>query len=51
MINAIGSVVFDQKSVHLEGAWKLDISLLNPGVYFIIINGNEGQQIQKIVVE
>lgn len=51
IINSLGSVVADQKSVTLDGLYKLDISQLNPGVYFISINGNDVQEMQKIVVE
>ena len=37
--------------VSLNGNYKLDISSLKTGLYFIRINSQETQQIVKLVVE
>jgi len=51
MFNSLGSVVISKQKVNISGTYKLDISQLNPGVYFIRITGNELQQIQKVIIQ
>jgi hypothetical protein len=51
MFNSLGSVVISKGKVNITGAYKLDISQLNPGVYFIRITGTELQEIQKVIIQ
>jgi hypothetical protein len=51
MFNSLGSVVINKQKVNISGTYKLDISQLNPGVYFIRITGKEIQEIQKVIIE
>jgi PKD repeat protein len=51
IFNSLGSVEISKQKVNIAGAYKLDISQLNPGVYFIRITGNEIQDIQKVIVQ
>ena len=51
LMNSIGTMVIDLKDVSLNGNYKLNISSLDPGVYFIHVTGENVQQVQKIVVE
>lgn len=51
MFNSLGSVVISKQKVNITGAYKLDISQLNPGVYFIRITGSEIQDIQKVIIQ
>jgi len=51
MFNSLGSVVISKQKMNISGTYKLDISQLNPGVYFIRITGNEIQEIQKVIIQ
>jgi hypothetical protein len=51
MFNSLGSVVISKGNVNITGSYKLDISQLNPGVYFIRITGSDLQEIQKVIVQ
>ena len=49
--NSLGSVVLSQQNAELNGIHQVDVSQLQPGVYFIRITGNDVQNIQKIVIQ
>ena len=51
IINYLGSAVISLQGVNLNSVYKLDVSGLTPGVYFIIITENGIQQITKLIVE
>ncbi len=49
--NTLGTEMMNLAHVSLNGNYKLDISSLKTGLYFIHINSQETQQIVKLVVE
>jgi hypothetical protein len=51
MFNSLGSIVISKQKANISGSYKLDISQLNPGVYFIRITGTEIQEIQKVIIQ
>ncbi|MDD4603155.1 MAG: T9SS type A sorting domain-containing protein [Bacteroidales bacterium] len=48
--NTLGVMVRTHENVTLSGNFKLDISTLKAGIYFIHLKSGEGQQIIKLVV-
>jgi hypothetical protein len=51
MANTVGVTIIDLKDVSLDGIYRLDISKITPGIYFITIKDKENKQISKIIVE
>ncbi|MCX6284083.1 MAG: Omp28-related outer membrane protein [Bacteroidetes bacterium] len=49
--NSIGLTVLDLEGVSLDGEYKLDLTGLNPGLYFISINDNGNTQVLKLILE
>jgi hypothetical protein len=50
-VNYIGTTLIDLRETTISSTYKLDISGLKPGIYFIKINAEGGQQITKVVIE
>jgi hypothetical protein len=48
--NTLGAVVMNQ-AVSLSGNYRLDISALKPGIYFIRVSSADAQQTLKLIVE
>ncbi|MEI6899919.1 MAG: Omp28-related outer membrane protein [Bacteroidota bacterium] len=51
VLNVAGTSVIDLQNVSIDGTYKLNISSLTPGVYYLHFTGSDLQQVQKIVVE
>jgi PKD repeat protein len=51
ILNSLGSVVMEKNDLVISGQYKLDVSQLSPGVYFLTITGNDLQQVLKVVIE
>ena len=49
--NSLGSVVLSKDETDLGREFKLDISGLTPGLYFISIYEKDNTQITKLIVE
>ena len=49
--NSLGSVVISKDELSLSGEYKLDISGLAPGLYFISVNEKGDNQVLKLIVE
>jgi PKD repeat protein len=49
--NAVGSLVMNLSNQIINGKYMMDISSLTPGVYFMNLHSNEGNQIMKLVVK
>ena len=49
--NALGSEILSKSNVMLNGNYKMDISSLPAGLYFIRVSSQETQQTVKLVVE
>ncbi|MEI7491778.1 MAG: Omp28-related outer membrane protein [Bacteroidota bacterium] len=49
--NSIGLTVLTRDGVNLDGEYKLDLSDLTPGLYFMRINENGNAQVLKLILE
>ena len=53
VMNAIGEIVIDRTSVRASGFYKTSINLnqMNKGLYFIVIESNEGRTAHRLIVK
>ncbi|MDD3011987.1 MAG: T9SS type A sorting domain-containing protein, partial [Bacteroidales bacterium] len=53
LVNAVGKVVMEEKNIPIEGSIQktFDSSNLNAGFYYLIIEGENGRLVRKIVIE
>ncbi len=53
VLNTLGAIVYDQVGIETSANYKttIDLSELNKGVYFLVINGNEGKVIKRIIIQ
>ncbi|NCD42013.1 MAG: T9SS type A sorting domain-containing protein [Bacteroidia bacterium] len=53
LVNAVGKMVMEEKNIPIEGSIQktFDSSNLNAGFYYLIIEGENGRLVRKIVIE
>ena len=51
IMNAVGNSILSIEDIHLSSSYKLDISGLAPGIYFITIADKVNRQVTKLIVE
>jgi photosystem II stability/assembly factor-like uncharacterized protein len=49
--NTLGKLVFYGKKVNLYNGYKIDISSMNSGVYFVKLNSTKGEITKKLIVK
>jgi photosystem II stability/assembly factor-like uncharacterized protein len=50
IFNTTGKLVYYQKQLDLASGYRIDISFLEAGVYFVKLNANSGQVIKKLII-
>ncbi len=51
VFNTIGKLVFYGKKIDLSRGFKIDVSALNSGVYFVKVNTVNGEITKKLILK